>query len=439
MTRLHRRSACWAALIALLLTGLSAAVTHADGPTTKLGIGLYRESHQARDAIFQMRPPAVLLQDPSGKLPGEIKAKLSRTLVIGRYSVEDTITIEGATRYADTIASKYKDLKGAIDAWTFYNEPMVQGPGQAEMFDAAQAAFAQRMHQHGWKVVGFNFGVGVLEPGDYPRLFSRSLPLVDYIGVHAYGSERDFFMSGPDKDYYALRYRRIRAAILAAGYDKPFLLTETGTWSGWQGKVPVDDVVRDYLWLEGEIARDDYVLAQIPFALDGFDWDSFKLLDSSAVGTFSGHNQGKSPVSYATRTPTPAATSTPLAPTPPPILSSDALMAAARPHIGWLREVAKLPAGVRAQAVQAAARELGISVLTVYEWLTWLEANGELGSLVVTPTPLAAATPAPEAAERPIYQIYLPEVAMRAEPPTPTPTPTPTPRPTPEPQRGGLQ
>lgn len=423
MTRVPPRRIRWAALLGVLFALWSVTLAHADGPLTKLGIGLYRESHAARDAILAMQPPAVLLMDPSGKLPGEIKAKLPRTLIIGRYSVEEPITVDGALRYADTINAKFKDLKGVVDAWTFYNEPQVQGPGQAAAFDEAQTVFAQRMHQWGWKVVGFNFGVGVLEPGDYPRLFARSLPLVDYIGVHAYGSERDFFMSGPDREYYALRYRKIRAATLAAGYDKPFLLTETGTWSGWQGKAAVDDVVRDYLWLEGEIARDSYVLAQIPFALDGFEWDSFKLLDTSAIGRFGTQNAGKSPASYATRTPTPVATATPAATPTLPALE------AARPYTDWLREVAKLPPALRAQAIQLGARELGVSPLTVYEWLTWLEATGALGSLVVTPTPRPADTQVGGQPSR----LFFPEVQMAGEQATPIPIPTPDTTPTPSP------
>lgn len=403
-----------AAFLLLWLTGVS---VRADGPPTKLGIGLYLESHAARDAIFAMRPPLVLMQDPSAKLPHEIKQRLPQTLIIGRHSIEDTVSVEGALRYADTINAKYADLKGAITAWTFYNEPAVQKPGEAEQFDAAQAAFTERMHQYGWQVVGFNFGVGVLEPGDYPRLFPRSLPLVDYIGVHAYGSERDFFMAGPDRDYYALRYRKIRAATLGAGYDKPFLLTETGTWSAWHGKAGDDAIIRDYLWLEGQIAGDDYVLGQAPFLLDGFDWEGFKLLDSSAVSAFTDYNRQRSPVQYATRTPVPAMTPTPL-PTATPDLPPS--LEAARQHLPWLRELLKLPAPVRAQAVTRIAQELGVSPVTIYEWLTWLEVNGELGVLAVTPTlqpttrATPTATPSPAASPTPaIYRVFLPAIAQR--------------------------
>jgi hypothetical protein len=258
---------------------------------------------------------------------------------------------------------------------------------------------------------------------------------VDYIGVHAYGSEQDFFMNGPDRDYYALRYRKIRAATLAAGYDKPFVLTETGTWSGWKGKVPVGDVAQDYLWLEGEIERDDYVLGQVPFLLDGFDWDSFKLLGSSAVDRFAAHNAGKLPAIYATITPTPlaTATSTPTL-TPTPLSALDE----ARPHVPWLREVAKLPPADRALAIQQAARELGVSVLTVYEWLTWLEVNGELGVLAVTPTPIPTGTPAvtptpsPVATLRALYQVFLPGILHGAISPEPSSGPL-------ELRRGGIQ
>ncbi|MCW5853016.1 MAG: hypothetical protein KIT87_23315 [Anaerolineae bacterium] len=407
----------WAISATFILLWLTGAHTRADGPPTKLGIGLYRESHAARDAIFGMRPPLVLMQDPSAKLPHEIKQRLPQTLIIGRHSIEDTVSVEGALRYADTIHAKYADLKGAITAWTFYNEPAVQKPGEAEAFDAAQAAFTERMHQYGWQVVGFNFGVGVLEPGDYPRLFPRSLPLVDYIGVHAYGSERDFFMAGPDRDYYALRYRKIRAAILGAGYDKPFLLTETGTWSAWHGKADDAAIIRDYLWLEGQIAGDDYVLGQAPFLLDGFDWEGFKLLDSPALPAFTDYNRQRSPVQYATQTPTPAMTPTPQ-PTATPDLPPS--LEAARQHLPWLRELLKLPAPVRAQAVIRIAQELGVSPVTIYEWLTWLEVNGELGVLVVTPTlqptvvTTPTATPSPLLSPTPsVYRVFVPLVEQR--------------------------
>ena len=424
---MHLIRACrlgWTLSAAFILLWRLALPAAADGPPTKLGIGLYRESHAARDAIFAMRPPLVLMQDPSAKLPHEIKQRLPQTLIVGRHSIEEPVTVEGALRYADTINAKYADLKGAITAWTFYNEPAVQQPDQSAQFDAAQAAFAERMHQYGWQVVGFNFGVGVLEPGDYPRLFPRSLPLVDYIGVHAYGSERDFFMAGPDRDYYALRYRKIRAATLGAGYDKPFLLTETGTWSGWQGKAGYDAVIRDYLWLEGQIAGDDYVLGQAPFLLDGFDWEGFKLLDSPALPAFTDYNASRSPVQYATRTPTPVLTATPdltATPAATPTLDLPPSLEAARQHLPWLRELLKLPAPVRVQAVTRIAQELGVSPMTIYEWLTWLEVNGELGVLAVTPTPptaraTATATPSPAPSATPsVYQVFLPMVERRAE------------------------
>ncbi len=425
-----------AVLAAVLVSLFAVPAARADSPPTKLGIGLYLESYAARDAIFQMHPAVVLMQDPSLKLPHEIKEKLPKTLIIGRYSVEDTVTPEGAIRYADAIDAKFGSLKGAITAWTFYNEPGVQKPGEAAAFDQAQAAFAQRMHTHGWRVVGFDFGVGVLEPGDYPRLFPRSLPLVDYIGVHAYGSEKDFFMSGPDRDYYALRYRKIRAATLAAGFDKPFVLTETGTWSGWKGKAGVSDVVQDYMWLEREIEKDDYVIGQVPFLLDGFAWDGFRLLDTEAVDLFSATNQDRAPANYATRTPTPTptGTSTPAAATATPtpgvldILVRIPSLEEARQHIPVLQALMRLPPEMRAAASKQVADQLGISQVTLYQWLSWLEVNGELGDLTpATPTP--ATPPAPDAT-RVEHRVFLPLVAQDVAPPTPRPSPTATPAPT---------
>ena len=430
----------FALLAAVLISLLGAPAAHADSPPTKLGMGLYLESYAARDAIFQMHPAVVLMQDPSLKLPHEIKEKLPKTLIIGRYSVEDTVTPEGAVRYADAIDAKFGSLKGAITAWTFYNEPGVQKPGEAAAFDRAQEAFAQRMHQHGWRVAGFNFGVGVLEPGDYPRLFPRSLPLVDYIGVHAYGSEKDFFMSGPDRDYYALRYRKIRAATLAAGFDKPFVLTETGTWSGWKGKASVGDVVQDYMWLEREIEKDDYVVGQVPFLLDGFAWDGFRLLDTDAVTQFTATNQNRAPANYATRTPTPTVTSTPVhTPTPPSptildILAQIPSLEEARRHLPVLQALMRLPPEMRAAASKQVADQLGISQVTLYQWLTWLEVNGELGDLTPAtptpiPTPVPQATPAPEAV-RTEHRVFLPAVIQNVAPPTPRPSPTGSPAPT---------
>ncbi len=416
----------FALLAAVLISLLGAPAAHADSPPTKLGMGLYLESYAARDAIFQMHPAVVLMQDPSLKLPHEIKEKLPKTLIIGRYSVEDTVTPEGAVRYADAIDAKFGSLKGAITAWTFYNEPGVQKPGEAAAFDRAQEAFAQRMHQHGWRVAGFNFGVGVLEPGDYPRLFPRSLPLVDYIGVHAYGSQQDFFMNGPDRDFYALRYRKIRAATLAAGFDKPFVLTETGTWSAWKDRASVGQVVADYMWLEREIEKDDYVVGQVPFLLDGFAWDGFRLLDTEAVAQFSATNQDRAPASYATRTPTP--TATPIGTPTPSILDILARIPSldeARQHIPELQALMHLPPEMRGAASKQLADRLGISQVTLYQWLTWLEVDGELGDLTpATPTP--AATPTPVAG-RGEHQVFLPLVAQNVAPPTPRPSPTATP------------
>ena len=103
MTLSPRRFVHFALLAAVLVSLLGAPAAFAESPPTKLGIGLYLESYAARDAIFQMRPAVVLMQDPSLKLPHEIKQTLPKTLIIGRYSVEDTVTPEGAVRYADAI------------------------------------------------------------------------------------------------------------------------------------------------------------------------------------------------------------------------------------------------------------------------------------------------------------------------------------------------
>lgn len=432
MTLSPRRFVYLACLAAVLMSLLGAPAAFADSPPTKLGIGLYLESYAARDAIFEMRPAVVLMHDPSLKLPHEIKEKLPKTLIIGRYSVEDAVTPEGAVRYADAIDAKFGSLKGAITAWTFYNEPAVQKPGEAEAFDRAQEAFARRMHERGWRVVGFNFGVGVLEPGDYPRLFPRSLPLVDYLGVHAYGSQQDFFMNGPDRDFYALRYRKIRAATLAAGYDKPFVLTETGTWSGWKGRASVGDVVQDYMWLEREIERDDYVVGQVPFLLDGFAWEGFRLLDTEAVNAFTATNQNRAPAAYATRTPTPTPT-TPGTPTPTilDILAAIPSLEQARQHVPELQALMRLPTEMRGPASKLLADRLGVSQVTLYQWLSWLEVSGELGDLTpATPTP-AATPPPPQAAASGEHQVYLPALYQAVAPPTPRPSPTAAPAATP--------
>ncbi|MBI2942222.1 MAG: hypothetical protein HYY04_17475 [Chloroflexi bacterium] len=290
----------WLALgvlaVGLLLEQPHAAPTPATiavAPVTKLGIGLARESDAALQALVRMRPAVLLMVDPSPSFTWAAREALPDTLFIGRRSVEDELSSAGGARFAGAVLEQHARLGGVIDAWTFYNEVPVQTPEARRAFDQAQVAFARQLRASGARVVGFNFHPGAVEPEAYATDFPTSLPLVDYVGVHAYGSERFFFLNAPDAPWHALRYRAIYDALAHGGQARPIVLTETGTFLGWKRWAAVDRAVADFLWLEAEIERDAYVVGQAPFVLDGWNWDDYRLLETSAVEGFARHNAGK--------------------------------------------------------------------------------------------------------------------------------------------------
>ena len=126
-----------------------------------------------------------------------------------------------------------------------------------------------------------NDPAGAIQPEEYATYFAQAIRTSHYFGVHAYSSGAPpYRLNEPAAEWYILRYRKIQAALEAAGIRGiQVILTETGHGGGWRNKIGHYEVAEDFLWLTRQIEQDDYVVGHAAFGLfeDGGNWGEFNL------------------------------------------------------------------------------------------------------------------------------------------------------------------
>lgn len=268
---------------------------------TKIGVGIYsRGGGHLIDMLFQAKPTVILLMDPDIEFAQEVRRWFPKALIVGRHFVPnkeqlymDNPTARGQA-FADRVAQLAIPLKGVVDAWMSYNEAVTLSSGVEALraYNTFQVAFARRLQgTYGIAAVAGNEGAGALRPEDYVTYFADAIRESRYFGVHAYASRNaKSMMDDPQgSEWYALRYRKIHQALVAAGIrrkdEKYIILTETGLWQGWRGVTSEEAMARDILWLADETERDPCVIGQAVFGIfaNGEDWRAFDIAGTSIL------------------------------------------------------------------------------------------------------------------------------------------------------------
>ena len=266
---------------------------------TKLGLGVYGSGGAYQADIARWRPSVILLMDPTVEFARTIRATYPKAFIVGRRYVPDQRLDNPAGRgaaFADAVAQTALPLKGVINAWMSYNEVAAIYPTGNNFADwnVFQVAFAQRLQgTYGIDAVAGNDGPGAVEIGDYVKYFAGAIAASHYFGVHAYPGPDVHSLRQAGGPAAMLRYRRIHDALAAAGVKTPpFILTETGLYDGWRGVESAEDMAADFIWLDGELEKDPYMLGQTVFGL--FDptnqqWQRFNVAGTAiedVVGTY---------------------------------------------------------------------------------------------------------------------------------------------------------
>ena len=253
---------------------------------SKLGIGVYASGGHIMNALQVAEPGAILIQEPKVEFAQELRRNFPAAFIVGkRFRTDGQLLDNPRARgiaYADFVAELAVPLKGVVDAWQSYNEPIPGGnPALYAAYNEFQVAFADRLQGHyGISAVAGNDPPGAFQPEDYPTYFADALRAIDYLGLHVYGSgERPWRLNEPAAEWYILRYRKVHQALENAGITGVrIVLTETGHGFGWRGKLNEEQVAEDFIWLARETERDPYLVGQMIFGLFGDgNWPEYDL------------------------------------------------------------------------------------------------------------------------------------------------------------------
>ncbi len=258
---------------------------------TKLGLGVYGSGGAFLTQMQGWRPSVILLMDPDPGFARSVRAAFPRAFIIGRRFVTDQPLDNPAARgsaFADYVAQLALPLKGVVNAWMSYNEvTSFTSPSQNNYaaWNTFQVAFAQQLQGHyGIDAVAGNDATSAVQPADYAKFFLPAIAASHYFGVHAYTVADAPSMQQGTGPASMLRYRQIYTALVQAdAKPPPFILTETGLYNGWHGVEADAAMAADFIWLNSELEKDNYVIGQTAFGLfaDGNQqWSGFNVAGS---------------------------------------------------------------------------------------------------------------------------------------------------------------
>jgi hypothetical protein len=253
---------------------------------SKIGVGVYADAGgHILNEMLKMRPGVVLLMDPKPEFAQEVRRLLPKAYIFGRRFVEyqplDNPEVRGAA-FADYVAQLAVPLKGVVDGWMSYNEPVGRGDIEGyKAYNAFQVSFAKRLQgTYGIGAVAGNDPPGAIDIMEYPKYFGEAIRISKYLGIHAYSSPDSRSLREPEAAWYALRYRKIYDALASAGIKSgPIVLTELGLAQGWRELgVNEEETVADMVWLTDEVSKDGYVIGFAIFGIFGSPgWEQFDL------------------------------------------------------------------------------------------------------------------------------------------------------------------
>ena len=166
--------------------------------------------------------------------------------------------------------------------WEGPNEPDVSTPEARAALVKFTRQWVKVMHQNGLRTVALCLSVGWPDVGTAGEL-AGALEESDYWSVHEYAAPR--MDSG--QSWYCLRYQRTVAELRVAGARiPPLIISECGIDGGvagrpgvgWKGYTTREDYLEQLKWYDGELRKDDTVLAATVFTSGpNADWQQFDM------------------------------------------------------------------------------------------------------------------------------------------------------------------
>ena len=201
---------------------------------------------------------------------------------------------QGAIAWVKHFMDAYKQSPW-VYAWRGPNEPPCQTVAERAAINAFVVKYVELMHDMGLLTAGPDFST-FQPPHGVAREMKEAILALDIITFHEYDQPTMMTHEGEG----CLRYRKFWAELSAVGIaPKPTIVTETGLDDGlkhgWKtfahGDIPT--FVDQLMWYNGEICKDDYLLAADVFTAGPIGWDDFEMTEplvdaisqASAVGT----------------------------------------------------------------------------------------------------------------------------------------------------------
>ena len=261
---------------------------------SKLGLGCYRAGGDVLEAIKESNAGIVLLADTALEMTGDIRSWNPNIIIVGRtYVPEDQQRIGRGLKEAYNLgigfAANLPDVP-EVDYWTSYCEISVQrDPERCKRLNKFELGFTDEIHRRGKKSCILNLSVGHLESEEL-KFFREAITAADAIGYHAYGGQTSQLMSYHQTfPWYSLRYRKDYQYL----DGKPVILTESGTYDPWKGKIDESEIANDFLWLGDRMLEDLYVLGTTLYCCGTPDkerWSGFDILGSSIISKIGAWN-----------------------------------------------------------------------------------------------------------------------------------------------------
>lgn len=206
----------------------------------RIGSGSYGSGAQVLVAVKRLHPKIILLEGNALGMAAELKATFPDALMIGRLFVDHLTSryLTAPERYGREHAENcIATNRAEIEVWQGLNEPFVNDVEQARRVARFEKAFSDRLQELGKKSVVLNLAVG--NPGDMENMLLPEvvelLETADYAGYHTYGGNEDLVLIGPQRPWFAHRWRFYADMYEARGLRMPpVLYTEVNTFYQWK-------------------------------------------------------------------------------------------------------------------------------------------------------------------------------------------------------------
>lgn len=275
----------------------------------KYGFHVNAVSNRVKDAIARIKPRVIKTLHHDVDFWKRVRQVHPDVFIIGRlYTPDQEFQSNPGGRgreFAERVLRE--DVNRATvqgrplyDAWESFNEviPENSAPAVMEAYDAFQVAFGQRIKEAGFEPIAMNFGTGNFLGHHFLEHFRGTLESYRYLGFHEYDWPTMWRLhkeSEADNGgmWLTLRYRRTMNEVRRVYPNRhTVIITECGMTQGvhpqgggdvgpWHSSRPIseDDYWASLMWYNGELVKDDYVMAACLFVVGAISpWESFEHL-----------------------------------------------------------------------------------------------------------------------------------------------------------------